>query len=75
MITRLSILSLTALAAVSGFAQKVQDDPQLDPILEAIQEFNNRDREAANEISVVLDPDETPFPDAKVVEDEAAEPG
>jgi hypothetical protein len=61
MTPRLSILTLAAFAGASGFAQNVRESPQPDPILEAIQEFNNRDKEATNEITVVLDaPDDEP---------------
>lgn len=76
MTTHLAILTLTALAGASGFAQNVQEDPQPDRILEVIEEFNNRDREGANEVTVVLDDseDEASAPIAKVVEEEPADP-
>src|SRR5690606_32297159 len=46
-------------------AQNVQPDPEPDPVLEAIREFNLRDQDAPNEVTVVLDPpnpDENPTP-------------
>ena len=37
-------------------AQNVQEEPKVDPVLAAIQEFNRRDQEKPNEVTVVLDP-------------------
>lgn len=74
MTARLAILTLTALAA-AGSAQNAPKDPPPDPVLEAIQEFENRDRGQTNEVTVVLDPDdEAPVPIAKIVKQEPADP-
>ena len=53
---RLAIATITALASLFAAAQNVTEEPPADPVLEAIQEFNNRDKEKPNEITVVLDP-------------------
>ena len=53
---------LIILGAHFAAAQNVQEDPQPDPVLEAIREFSKRDKSLPNEVSVVLDPpaDEPP---------------
>jgi hypothetical protein len=43
------------------FAQNVIQEPQEDPVQEAIREFNQRDKGKSNEVTVVLDPsDDSP---------------
>lgn len=54
-------LSLTiAFLAIAGshlsLAQNVTEDPKADPVLDAISEFNNRDKAIGKEVKVVLDP-------------------
>lgn len=51
-------------------AQKVTEEPQEDPVQEAIREFNRRDSEKPNEVTVVLDP--VGAPPAAPARDEAA---
>ena len=64
---RLTIVALTALGSILAHAQNVVEDPQPDPVLEAIREFNSRDKEKPNEITVTLDPiGEPPAPITKV---------
>jgi hypothetical protein len=52
----------TAVAAITLFvlpwagAQNVIQEPQEDPVQEAIREFNQRDKGKSNEVTVVLDP-------------------
>jgi hypothetical protein len=53
---RLSIAVLTACGSLFASAQNVTEDPKADPVLEAISEFNNRDKSKPNEVTVVLDP-------------------
>lgn len=73
--TRLAILTFSALAGAVGSAQNVKEDPHPDPILEAIEEFHKRDRQTTNEVTVVLDPvGEPPAPVATVVKEESEEP-
>ncbi len=65
---RLTITAITAFGALLANAQTVREDPQPDPVLEAIQEFKNRDNAGKkNEIVVKLDPIGEP-PAAIVVE-------
>ena len=52
--TRLSITTITVLGCLFTSAQNVTEEPQANPVLEAIQKFS--DREKPNEVSVVLDP-------------------
>ena len=54
--TRLSIATITLLGGLLGVAQNVAEEPKADPVLEAIQKFQNRDQEKPNEVSVTLDP-------------------
>ena len=50
-------LAIAALALGNPLtAQNVQEEPKVDPVLAAIQEFNRRDQEKPNEVTVVLDP-------------------
>ena len=50
-------LAIAALALGGPLtAQNVQEEPKVDPVLAAIQEFNRRDQEKPNEVTVVLDP-------------------
>ena len=61
--TRLSIATLTILGCLFTSAQNVTEEPKPDPVLDAIQEFNNSNPQKPNEISVVLDPtSEAPAP-------------
>ena len=60
---RLAIAALAVLGSLSAAAQNVPEAPQPDPVLDAIQEFNNRDKAKPNEVTVVLDPaGEAPAP-------------
>ncbi len=54
--TRLTIAAITALGTLLATAQNVVEDPKADPVLEAIHEFNNRDKNKSNEVTVTLDP-------------------
>ncbi|MCU0750617.1 MAG: hypothetical protein MUF13_13830 [Akkermansiaceae bacterium] len=52
-------LALTAIMLTGmpwATAQKVTEEPQEDPVQEAIREFNRQDAEKPNEVTVVLDP-------------------
>ncbi|MEO8613665.1 MAG: hypothetical protein ABI600_00870 [Luteolibacter sp.] len=51
-----TIIVLMAVCSLFAGAQNVTEDPKADPVLEAISEFNNRDKDKPNEITVVLDP-------------------
>ena len=53
--TRPTIAILAILASVCSVAQNVKEEPLADPVLEAIQKFNNREKGKPNEVSVVLD--------------------
>lgn len=50
-----AITILSVLFSLGSSAQNVPEEPQADPVLEAIQKFQNRDRSKMNEVSVVLD--------------------
>lgn len=63
---RHAIAILSMLGAFSAVSQNVREDPQSDPVLDAIQEFKNRDKDKPNEVTVVLE--DAPVPPA-VVED------
>ncbi|MEO5913018.1 MAG: hypothetical protein ABIS50_02215 [Luteolibacter sp.] len=63
---RPAIAIFSILATVCAFAQNVKQEPQSDPVLDAIQEFNNRDKGKPNEVTVVLD---DAAPEAAVVKD------
>ena len=53
----LSIAVIVFCGSMYASAQKVEEkEPQPDPVLEAIREFNRRDKSKPNEVSVVLDP-------------------
>ncbi len=63
---RLAITIISALGSLFASAQNVVEDPKADPVLDAISEFNNRDKEKPNEVIVVLDPiGQPPAPVAK----------
>ena len=49
------IAILSVLASVCSLAQNVREEPKSDPVLDAIQEFNKRDKSKPNEVSVVLE--------------------
>ena len=51
-----TIVLLMAACALFAGAQNVTEDPKSDPLLEAISEFNNRDKGKPNEVTVVLNP-------------------
>ncbi len=51
-----SIVALMIVGSLFAGAQNVAEDPKADPLLEAISEFNNRDKGKPNEVTVVLDP-------------------
>jgi len=73
---RLTITVITALGSLFANAQNVTEDPKADPVLDAISEFNNRDKEKPNEVTVVLDPvGEPPAPVAKEEPKPAPPPG
>ncbi len=58
---RTLIAAISILASALTVAQNVHEEPESDPVLDAIQKFKNRDKGASNEVSVVLDdlvPDE-----------------
>lgn len=69
--SRLAILFTTAVTAFPVMGQNVTEEPQADPVLEAIHEFTQNDK-ASNEVTVVLEP-EAPPPTAS--EKPAAEAG
>lgn len=58
--TRFSIAALTVLGSFFAHAQNVVEEPIPDPILDAIHEFNNRDKGKPNEVTVVLEPEAAP---------------
>lgn len=49
------IAILSILASVCSVAQNVREEPESDPVLDAIQEFKKRDKSKPNEVSVVLE--------------------
>jgi hypothetical protein len=51
-----AITAITAAGSLSAGAQNVTADPQADPVHEAIQAFNQQEKNRANEVTVVLDP-------------------
>lgn len=53
-----AILAVAILGSPFATAQNVSEEPQVDPVLDAIQEFQNRDQSKPNEVSVVLPPPE-----------------
>lgn len=67
---RLTIAAITAAGSLFAAAQNVTEDPQADPVLEAIQAFNKQDKSRGNEVTVVLDA--VGEPPAPVTDDEAA---
>ena len=61
---RLAIAALTLLGSPWSGAQNVAQEPQEDPVQKAIREFNRRDSEKPNEITVRLDDRHHPRPRA-----------
>jgi hypothetical protein len=53
---RLATAAIWILAAGFAAAQNVADESKSDPVLDALQEFNKRDKDKPNEVTVVLDP-------------------
>ena len=53
---RLATAALAILGSLFAAAQKVAVDEKPDPVLDALQEFNTRDKDKPNEVTVVLDP-------------------
>ncbi len=53
---RLATAVISILGALLAAAQNVAVEPKPDPVLDALQEFQKRDKEKPNEVSVVLDP-------------------
>lgn len=53
--TRPAIAILSVLASVCSVAQNVKEEPLADPVLDAIQKFNSREKGEPNEVSVILD--------------------
>lgn len=54
--TRLAIAAIALGATIFTQAQNVAEPPKSDAVLDAIQEFNNRDKSKPNEVTVVLTP-------------------
>lgn len=50
-----AIAILLILTPAFAFAQNVKEEPEPDPVLDAIQKFKNRDKSKPNEVTVVLD--------------------
>ncbi len=72
---RLIIAVIAAVGSTLTGAQNVSEDPKPDPVLDAISEFNNRDKEQPNEVSVVLDPVGEPPAPVATDEPNPATPG
>jgi len=53
--SRLAILFTTAVTVLPVMAQNVTEEPQADPVLEAIHEFTQNDK-ASSEVAIVLEP-------------------
>ena len=53
---RLATAALALLGSLFAAAQNVAVDEKPDPVLDALQEFNTRDKDKPNEVTVVLDP-------------------
>lgn len=53
---RLALAALAVLGSSFALAQNVTEEPQPDPVLDAIHDFNERDKQKPNEVTVVLDP-------------------
>lgn len=53
---------LSLLVSLGSTAQNVPEEPQVDPVLEAIQKFQNRDRGKPTEVTVILDDAAPPAP-------------
>ncbi len=66
--TPLVIATLALGAAIFAKGQNVAEEPKSDAVLEAIQEFNNRDKSKPNEVIVVLTPFAEPPAPAPVAE-------
>lgn len=56
MTLRLATAAIWILGAGFAAAQNVAADTKSDPVLDALQEFNKRDKDKPNEVTVVLDP-------------------
>lgn len=56
-------------------AQTVAEETPEDPVQKAIREFSQREGGKANEVTVVLDPPDTPETPARAKDEPAAEPG
>lgn len=52
---RPAIAAITLFGSLFAGGQNVTQEPRPDPVLDAIQEFKQRDKEKPNEVSVVLD--------------------
>lgn len=57
---RHAIAAITLFGSLFAGGQNVIQEPRPDPVLDAIQEFKQRDKEKPNEVSVVLDAVGTP---------------
>lgn len=53
---RLATVALSILGSWCAAAQNIVVESKPDPVLDALQEFNKRDKDKPNEVSVVLDP-------------------
>ncbi len=53
---RLATAAIWILAVGFAAAQNVADEAKADPVLDALQEFSQRDKDKPNEVTVVLDP-------------------
>ncbi len=61
----LAAFALTLASVPRVVSQNVSDGPQSDAVLDAIQEFQNRDKSAPNEVKVVLPPPDSALAHAK----------
>lgn len=52
----LTLAALVAIGGLTGLAQTVREDPKSDPVLDAIEEFEQRDQKLSKDVQVVLDP-------------------
>ncbi len=53
---QLTLVTLLVFSSLSLLAQTVHEDPKSDPVLDAIEEFEQRDQKLSEDVQVVLDP-------------------
>jgi len=53
---QLTSAALLAFTSLFAMAQTVREDPKSDPVLDAIEEFEQRDQKLSKDVQVVLDP-------------------